>query len=123
MPFIGTGIQLESQKLSQKRCLRLVSLHRRVQFLSDQFWTRWVKQYLTNLQLRQKWLETKGNLQTGSIVLILDESLPRNNWPLGRVLQTFPGRDGLVRSVQVKTANNVLVRPINKLCLLESPEN
>ena len=94
-----------------------------MQFLADQFWTRWVKEYLPNLQLRQKWLETKGNLQTGSIVLILDESLPRNNWPLGRVLKTFPGRDGLVRSVQVKTANNVLVRPINKLCLLESPEN
>ena len=94
-----------------------------MQFLADQFWTRWVKEYLPNLQLRQKWLETKGNLQTDSIVLILDESLPRNNWPLGRVLKTFPGRDGLVRSVQVKTANNVLVRPINKLCLLESPEN
>ena len=93
---------------------------RHVQYLADQFWKRWVKEYLPTLQLRQKWLETKRNLQTNDVVLVMDDSLPRNSWPLGRVVKTFPGKDGLVRSVEVKTATNVLVRPIDKLCLLES---
>ena len=93
---------------------------RHVQYLADQFWKRWVREYLPTLQLRQKWLETKKNVQTDDIVLVMDENLPRNNWPLGRIVKTFPGKDGLVRSVEVKTAVNTLVRPIDKLCLLES---
>ena len=32
----------------------------------------------------------------------------------------FPGRNGLVRVAEVKTKNNVLKRPIQKLCLVEA---
>ena len=38
----------------------------------------------------------------------------------GRVLKTYPGPDGLVRNVKVKTKDAVYVRPIQKLCLLEN---
>ena len=39
-------------------------------------------------------------------------------------LKTVPGRDGLVRTVVVKTgASTTLVRPIQKLCLLEESRN
>ena len=58
------------------------------------------------------------------IVILIDEKLPRNTWHLGRVIETYPSSDGLVRSVKVKTksADNVtnLIRPIHKLCLLEA---
>ena len=50
---------------------------------------------------------------------VADKSSPRNYWPLGRILKAYPGRDGLVRSVRVKTVNGELVRPTEKLCLLE----
>lgn len=71
---------------------------RHVQFLSDQFWKRWVREYLPTLQLRHKWLRPKRNLQDGDVVLIRDENTPRKNWPLGQIIQTFPGKDGLVRA-------------------------
>ena len=94
---------------------------RYVQYVMDHFWKRWTSEYLPNLQVRSKWLEKQRNLQIGDIVLVLDESLLRAHWPLGRVMQVFPGSDGLVRTVELKTAYaNSLMRPINKLCLLEA---
>ena len=71
------------------------------------------------LHQRHKWLEVKPNLQVGSLVLIMDEKVPRGAWPLGLVLETNVGRDGLVRSARLKTKTSVLVRPISKLVLLE----
>ena len=93
---------------------------RHVKFLSDQFWRRWVREYLPTLQLRQKWLRPLRNLQNGDVVLFMDENTPRKNWPMGRIIQTFPGKDELVRAALVKTSWTVLTRPITKLCLLES---
>ena len=92
---------------------------RHVQFLSDQFWKRWVREYLPILQLRRNWLQPKRNFQVGDVVLILGEKTPRKNWPMGRIVQTYPGKDGLVRSAQIKTSSSILTRPVTKLCLLE----
>ena len=44
-------------------------------------------------------------------------------WPLGRVVQTFSGKDGLVRVASVKTQKGVYKRPVHKLALLLSSEN
>jgi len=90
-----------------------------VQYLSDQFWKRWIKEYLPTLQLRRKWLKSHRNVRVGDTVLVAQESMPRRNWPLGRITATFFGRDGLVRSAELKTANSYLTRLVNKLCLLE----
>ncbi|XP_071085478.1 uncharacterized protein [Haliotis cracherodii] len=91
-----------------------------VQFLADQFWKRWLKEYLPGLQLRQKWLQSTVNLKVGDIVLLVNENSPRCVWPLARITNVFPGNDGLVRSIEVKTKDSVLIRPISKVCLLES---
>ena len=37
---------------------------RRVQYLANVFWSRWRKEYLHQLQQRQKWLRPKRNLVT-----------------------------------------------------------
>lgn len=92
---------------------------RHVQHLSTQFWRRWVKEYMLQLQQRQKWNEVVSNLKVGSLVLVLDVNAPRGSWPLGVVLETSIGNDGLVRSARVKTQYNEIVRPVTKLVLLE----
>ena len=92
---------------------------RHIQFLADCFWRHWVKEYLPTVQLRQKWKSIQRNVTIGDIVLIQDENLPRRTWPLGKVINVYPGRDGLVRSAQVKSKWSVLTRPVHKLCLLE----
>jgi transposase InsO family protein len=90
-----------------------------VQFLADQFWKRWVKEYLPELQRRVKWHNIKDNVKKGDLVLLVDEKVPRGLWPLALVLDVNEGRDGLVRSVKVRTKSNVFVRPITKVVKLE----
>ena len=54
-------------------------------------------------------------------MLVLDENTPRSSWPLGRVIEVYKNsRDGLVRSVKVKTRTSELVRPVVKVVLLEA---
>ena len=96
---------------------------RHVQYLADKFWRRWLREYLPTIQNRQKWWNTKRDFCVGDIVLVCDEVTPRNCWPMGRVIQVNSGRDGLVRSVVIKTKSTVLTRPVNKLCLLETFNN
>lgn len=93
---------------------------RQVQYLADVFWKRWTREYLPTLQLRGKWLQNQDNLRVNSVVLVVDDSLPRSCWLLGRVIRTMPGSDGLVRTVEIKTKTDMLVRPAHKVCLLES---
>ena len=62
---------------------------RQVQYLSDLFWKRWVREYLPFLQEKQKWLFPKRNVQVGDIVLVVDPSAPRGSWPLGKVQAVF----------------------------------
>jgi len=54
----------------------------------------------------------------GDIVLIKDDSLPRNRWSMGRIVETEPELKGVVRSVKVKTSTTTLRRPIYRLFLL-----
>jgi len=94
---------------------------RQVQHLSNVFWSRWTREYLSSLQQRQKWNKPQRNLAVNDIVLLLDENTPRSVWPLGRVLEVYSNqRDELVRSAKVKTRSTELVRPIDKIVLLES---
>ncbi len=93
---------------------------RHAQYLADCFWKRWINDYIPNLMVRSKWLEVKENLKVGDVVLILDESTPRGCWPMAKITNVHVGRDGLVRSVELKSGKRQLVRPLTKLCLLES---
>ncbi|XP_076810887.1 uncharacterized protein LOC143453439 [Clavelina lepadiformis] len=90
------------------------------QLLADQFWQQWIKDYLPLLQQRQKWLQPIPNFKTGDLVLMVDETKKRGHWPKARVEETYPDKEGRVRRVQVKTADNRLMRDIRKLCLLEA---
>ena len=92
---------------------------RHVQHLANRFWLRWVREDLSSIQHRQKWFNSARNFCVGDVVLVADETRPRNQWPLGRIISVFKGRDGLVRSALIKTQHTSLKRPISKLCFLE----
>ena len=104
----------------QKEDLYARKRWRRVQYLANEFWNRWRKEFLSNLQSRQKWSKTHRNFQVGDLVLLRDDDKVRNHWPRGIVSQTFPDSSGLVRSVAVRVGNSkdLLTRPIAKLVLL-----
>jgi hypothetical protein len=70
------------------------------------------------MQARQKWNRAKKSFAVGDLVLVMDESAPRNSWPLGRIIETMADSKGFVRRVRLKTQTAELERPITKLCLL-----
>ena len=108
------GITTHSDQYSRKRW-------RQVQYIADEFWKRWSKEYIVNLQTRSKWTsESPKKFEKGNMVLVMSDLRPRNQWLLGRILDCFPGKDGITRVVRVKTAQGELTRPISKLCLLEA---
>lgn len=96
---------------------------RKIQHLADSFWCRWKKEYLGDLRSRQRWKKSSANLCEGDLVLVVENTSPRNQWLMGRVAQTFPGKDGLTRIAQIQTVTGRLLRPISKLCLLMSASN
>ena len=83
------------------------------------FWDRWSREYLHTLQSRTKWQQIKPNLKEGDVVIYK----PRDNfacrWPIARVMETYPGEDGLVRTVLIKPPyTEPKKRPVTKLSLI-----
>ena len=92
---------------------------RRVQYLCEQFWSRWKPEYLQSLQKRSKWRDIKQNLEPGDVVLLKDKDLPRCQWKLGRIVKVLPSHDELVRKVELRTGGGqIYQRPIHNLILL-----
>ena len=99
---------------------------RQVQYLANEFWRRWRKEYVTSLQMRNKWTVPKRNVCVNDIVLLKEENVHRQQWPLGKVVKVFKdATDGLVRSVEIQSAHSksALKRPIHKLVLLLEANN
>ena len=115
-PYLPPGNFVHEDLYSRRRW-------RQIQYMADQFWLRWIKEYLPLLQERQKWFSKSRNLVVGDLVLIVDENTPRGHWAKGLVKATFPDKQGIVRQVELKTAQGQLKRDTRKLCLLEQAEN
>ncbi|UYV61483.1 hypothetical protein LAZ67_1005017, partial [Cordylochernes scorpioides] len=80
-------------------------------------------EYFGFLRQETRRLKTTIPLKVGDMVLIGQESLKRLHWPLARIIQLYPGKDGLVRVAKVKTSSGDKIRPIQKLYNLEiTPE-
>ncbi len=104
---------------------------RRVQYLSEQFWSRWRKEYLTNVSLRQQWHTPRRNVHVGDVVIVKEDNVPRNEWRLARVVETSADDAGFVRKVKLQmgqsklgvkgerlTQVSFLERPIQKLVVI-----
>ena len=91
---------------------------RHSQVLADQFWKRYVRNFLPTLQTRQKWTEERNNMTKGDRVIVLDPQLPRAFWPVGEVKETKSGKDGRVRTAVVQVGERTYTRPVARLIRL-----
>jgi hypothetical protein len=98
---------------------------RRVQHLANEFWSRWQKEYLATLQPRSKNNIKKRNFVIGDIVLLKENDLSRNDWPMAKVINVNCSNDGCVRSVNLLMSTRNLgnervikERPVDKIVLL-----
>jgi len=51
--------------------------------------------------------------------LISEDNIPRGKWGIDKVAETFPRKDGRIRTVRVQTKKGMINRPVQKLHLLE----
>ncbi|XP_055589044.1 uncharacterized protein LOC129741345 [Uranotaenia lowii] len=100
--------------LNPNRLNRLQDMKRTVQ----DFWRRWARDYTSQLHQRSKWKQPSSNVQVGQLVLLQQDNLPVLQWPLGRVEKIFPGNDGRVRAVLVRTAQGQYKRGVTEISIL-----
>ena len=91
---------------------------RMVQHLVKEVWRRWLTEFVPQLSLRQKWRQTKEDIKVGEIVLVLTPDTSRRHWPLGRIAEVFPAKDGHTRVVDVRVGEKTYRRSIQHLVRL-----
>ncbi|GFS97109.1 DUF5641 domain-containing protein [Nephila pilipes] len=97
------------------------SLNKRIKYRSKllkDLRQRFRKEYLG--QLVQKHNEKQSrNPPIGEIVLIGDDNKKRLFWPLAKIIELIPRRDGKIRTVKLKTQHGTVLRPIQRIYPLE----
>ena len=82
--------------------------------LLKSFLKKWHREYLPTLQRRGKWQSTKPDLQKGTFVLVKDPGVgslkKQYMWPIGVITDVKVGRDGKVRTVEIKTKKGLETR-------------
>ncbi|GFT43684.1 integrase catalytic domain-containing protein [Trichonephila clavipes] len=65
----------------------------------QQIFKRWSNNYLNTLQNRNKLYFEKNNVKIHDMVILKEDNLPVCNWPLGRNLEVYHGKDNKIRVV------------------------
>uniref|UniRef100_A0A183SER4 DUF5641 domain-containing protein n=1 Tax=Schistocephalus solidus TaxID=70667 RepID=A0A183SER4_SCHSO len=110
--------------LLMRRSLRLPSTEdlltqyhagwKEIHYLAGVFWRRWTKEYLPTPQQRTKGLRGPRELKSGNVVLVSGEHIPREKGSLGVNERCEENRDGLGRTVYMKTAGGVVKRDVRR---------
>ncbi|XP_055941739.1 uncharacterized protein LOC129971787 [Argiope bruennichi] len=93
------------------------SLNKRIKYrlaLQKDLRKRFRSEHLGSLIQRPK-LQNKSIISVGDVVLVGNDNQKRINWPLGRVTEIIPGKEGITRLVRLKTARGEILRPIQRL--------
>ncbi|KRY26024.1 hypothetical protein T03_12737, partial [Trichinella britovi] len=80
---------------------------------------RWKTEYIVALNKFQKWPYSNEAPQVGDIVLIDECNVPKNKWKLGKIIELYPGKDGIARTAKLRTSIGFIKRPTAKLHLIE----
>ena len=94
---------------------------KRIKALKEALQSRFRKEYLGQL-VQQASEEKRRTVEIGDLVLVGADNKKRFEWPIGRVVELLPGKDGETRLVRVKTSTGIFLRPIQRLFPLEMIE-
>lgn len=112
------GIRLGSFPEGWSSRFHMQQSYQKQQSLLKELQDRFKREYLALLVQRAKECRTKTP-KIGDVVLVGSDDRRRLQWPLARIVELIPGRDGVVRTAKVKTQNGILLRPVQRLFPLE----
>ncbi|XP_063363566.1 uncharacterized protein LOC134652324 [Cydia amplana] len=92
--------------------------YKRIELLRQQFWERWRREFMAELQQRVKWKTNQRGIQIGDLVLLKEDNLMPLQWRMGRVIHLYNGPDGVCRVADILTEKGPIKRAVNKMCLL-----
>jgi len=93
-----------------------------VQKIVDSFWTCWTTDVYPSLLPRKQWHVENRNVRVADFVILQTSSAIRGTWNVARVVSVYPGEDGKVRNVKVKTRTGEYKRPITKIAIIYPAE-
>ncbi|GFS82668.1 macrophage mannose receptor 1 [Nephila pilipes] len=80
---------------------------------------RFREEYLSLLVLEQINEAGSKQVEVRDVVLVGCDNKESLDWPMGLVIEIFPGKDNSVRVVRVKISKGELIRPVKRLYSLE----
>ena len=93
-------------------------MFRSCQAYADMIWKRWVTEYLPQNNVRTQWNKSEANVQVGDLVWLVDNNVKRSHYKMARIKEIYPAKDGVVRSVLIKTHDGTFKRPVVRLALV-----
>ena len=79
---------------------------RRIQHLSNEFWSRWKRNLSGHCQEHHKWVKMSRNFCIGDIVLLKTDFMSQNHWPMCKVVGTNSDDKGVVQSIKLLNGNS-----------------
>ncbi|GFX30428.1 transposable element Tc1 transposase [Trichonephila clavipes] len=89
----------------------------RIKLLSD-LRQRFRKEYLSELIQKENDNRVREP-RIGEMVLIGNDNKKRLSWPIAKIIELIPGRDGEIRTVRLKTQHGTVIRPVQRIFPLE----
>lgn len=118
--LIGSSSGIREKANPQSSGLALSKNFRISNMIANEFWKRWLREYLPCLTRRTKWFDNSAQqISVGDIVIIVDDNAKRNEWLKGAVVDVHRGKDDVVRSAVVRTQHGLSTRPVVKLAKLD----
>lgn len=121
--LIGGPLTSYSQPSLEDLPTNRLSRWQHVEQLRQHFWRRWLNEYLHHCQQRYKWQSANQSIHQGQMVILKEDNIPPLSRPLGRITDVYPGPDGVIRTVTVRTCKGLYKHPITRLCVLPYEEN
>ncbi|XP_055522966.1 uncharacterized protein LOC129717145 [Wyeomyia smithii] len=93
--------------------------YQQLQQLVQHHWKRLKREYISQLHNQNQRFLRATPLKVGQMVVLKEDGSAAIEWPLARIIEIYPGPDGVVRVVKVRTPTGaVYKRQAARVCLL-----
>lgn len=96
--------------------------HKELVTIKEELRSRFRSEYLGQLVQRSKPTQDI-EFKVGDIVLVVDDTRKRLEWPMARIIELIPGNDDKIRVAKIRTKNGELTRSLQRLVHLEVRTN
>ena len=122
--LIGRPPAMAPEKAYKEEAMKnedILYMAKRKRSQTKRFWIDFQRDYLAELQVRQKWKDvTNFDALIGAVVFIRNDLAPKLEWSRGIVTEVTPGRDSQIRSCEVKLPNGKKIRrAVQSLSLIQ----